>query len=134
VIPLAGVLTCIVDPDLDCLAVKAVRGNDKDGNRTIGIITKADYIRQPGNDFVKLIDGSDYTSYKPKIGGWWPVRLRTDEDFEANMSTAELLAAQENMFRRGVWTKLSTEVRRDFSWRTLSRVISAEFEKLVVAT
>lgn len=104
---------------------------DPDGERTLGIITKADMIQSEESSFIALIKGNNENLLCQPQFGWWPVRLRTRREFKQQIGLTQFGAIQERLFNEELWRDVARETGRDFAWRTLKATINTEFERLM---
>ncbi|KAL7423276.1 hypothetical protein Q5752_002576 [Cryptotrichosporon argae] len=97
------------DPSINRVDVQVVRECDPDGARNVGIVTKADRIDDSHQSaFGGHVAGRNVAcaSFVLKHG-WHRVRLRTDAEYKAKVSTPALLARQAEMFDQPDWRKLA---------------------------
>ncbi|WWC62643.1 uncharacterized protein I303_105240 [Kwoniella dejecticola CBS 10117] len=132
-IPLKLVSDCISQPQnliVLCLSagskdassadpeVQLARRYDPTGQRTIGVITRADLLvpsLDDGSTFVDyLLDEGDHLGgYRP-AGGWWPLRLRTHQERTRKVSLLKVREVERELFAESDWIAIQGRVGRQF--------------------
>ncbi|WWC88612.1 uncharacterized protein L201_003525 [Kwoniella dendrophila CBS 6074] len=119
--------------------IKLAKKYDPTGERTIGIITKADGIiplmDENGStcmDYILGI-GQHFGDFVPQ-GHWWPLRLRSTEERQKNISLQQVRHKEIELFMQEEWTKVQKKVGRKFGIEGLEKKLEQLFADRVRET
>ncbi|KAK6908122.1 hypothetical protein I203_102123 [Kwoniella mangroviensis CBS 8507] len=119
------------EPSTDDRGIQLAMKYDPIGERTIGVITRADQIDVVPGDlspFVNYFYGQedDLGGFKPQWG-WWPLRLRSPEERRHGVSLMEVRNREKAMFAKEDWMGIQEKAGRSFGIGELEKKLEEVF-------
>ncbi|WVW84739.1 hypothetical protein I302_106774 [Kwoniella bestiolae CBS 10118] len=123
------------EPSTDNREIQLAMKYDPTGERTIGVITRADAIEViPGDlsPFVEYFNGQtdDLGGFNPQWG-WWPLRLRSSEERRNGISLKEVRNRENLLFSTEDWLDIQDKAGRKFGIGELEKKLEEVFRMKV---
>ncbi|KAI9894611.1 MAG: hypothetical protein M1814_001966 [Vezdaea aestivalis] len=110
---------------------------DKEGDRTVGVVTKCDQVQNLGEEglFALMSNSKDQGCPQPLTHGWFAVCNRSPEDVQAKKDITAQYETEEDMFKDTRWSPLPADRKgarrlRLFLSRLLNQHVKQEFPKI----
>ncbi|WWC96172.1 hypothetical protein V866_003039 [Kwoniella sp. B9012] len=119
------------EPSTDDRGIQLAMKYDPTGERTIGIITRADQFDVVPGDLSPFVDylygqGDDLGGFKPQWG-WWPLRLRSPEERRQGISLKEVRNREKELFAKEDWMNIQENAGRMFGIGELEKKLEEVF-------
>ncbi|WWD04940.1 hypothetical protein V865_003011 [Kwoniella europaea PYCC6329] len=119
------------EPSIDDRGIHLAMKYDPAGDRTIGIITRADQIDVVPGDLSPFVDyfigqGDELGGFKPQWG-WWPLRLRSPEERRQGVSLKEVRNREKALFAKEDWMNIQEKAGRMFGIGELEKKLEEVF-------
>ncbi|WVQ65712.1 uncharacterized protein L199_003890 [Kwoniella botswanensis] len=112
--------------------IQLARKYDPTGERTIGVITRADLMAasmdEEGSTFVDYLlgTGAHLGDFIPQ-GGWWPLRLRSHKERSSGTSLHQIRQKEVELFSEDDWLQIQEKAGRNFGIGELEKKLEVLF-------